>query len=157
MYDENGDLCFERPNEDLLALLTWPAELPAPIMAEQANYMVEQNQQLQNELGQALLAHRNDAERAQEATKQRDMQFQSDFRVMQTEFARRQTERQETSCVEWEKYEASACAEQQKTDEQRQTADAKWEELVQQLREDYVKRQKEMDEEHVHRDAELKE
>ncbi len=117
VYDENGDLCFEETNEDLLVLLMRPVALPTPISAEQAHYMIEQNQQLQHELDQALLAHRNDAERAQHTTKQRDAQFQSDFRAMQTAFAKRQAEWLEMSCGEWEKYEASAHAEQRKSDE----------------------------------------
>ncbi len=62
VYDANGDLCFEETNKDMLALLTWPVCPPMPISAEQAHYVVEQNQQLQCELDQALLAHWNDAE-----------------------------------------------------------------------------------------------
>ncbi len=117
VYDENGDLCFEEMNKDELALLTQLVYPPAPISAEQVNSMVEHNQQLQYELEQALLAHRNDAERVKHMTQQRDVQFQSDFRVMQAEFAKRQAEWLETSHTEKEKTEASACAEQQQSDE----------------------------------------
>ncbi len=63
-------------------------------------------------------------------TKQRDAQFQSDFRAMQTEFAKRQAEWLEMLHLEWEKHEASARDEQWKSDERREAADTKWEELV---------------------------
>ncbi len=64
--------------------------------------MIEQNQQLQSELEQALLAHRTNAEQAKQATQQRDMQFQSDFRVMKTELEQRQAEWLEKARVEKE-------------------------------------------------------
>ncbi len=157
VYNENGDLCLEEPeelNEDLQAILMWLVAPPTPISAEQVHYMVGQNQQLQFELDQALLAHQNDAERAQCTTKQRDAQFQSDIRAMQTEFAKRQAEWLETSHIEWGKYEASACEEQWKSDEQCKAADAKWEEVMQRLQDGYAKRQEEMDEEQACRDVE---
>ncbi len=167
VYDENGDLCFEEQrwryrrewseelNKALLAILTWPVSPPMPILAEQAQHMIEQNRQLQVELDQSLLAHQNDAERAQQATKQRDVQFQSDFRVIQTEFAKRQAEWQETSHVEQEISEEAMCMEQWESDEQWKVADAKWEAMVKQLQDDFTMRQKEMEEEHAHRDMEM--
>ncbi len=103
LCDQNGDLCFKETDEDELALLTQPVLRSAPILAEQVNAVVEQNQQLQSELEQSMLAHRNDAEHTQEMMKQRDVQFQSDFRAMQAEFARRQAEWAETSQVERDK------------------------------------------------------
>ncbi len=117
--------------------------------------MVEQNQQLQTELEQSMMAHRNDAEHVWEMMKQRDVQFQSDFRAMQTEFARKQAEWAEASRIEKEKYEASVRVEQQQSDEQRKAADAKWAALLKQLQDDHVKRQKEMEDEHVRREAEI--
>ncbi len=57
VYDENGDLCFEEVDEDQLALMMWSVPRRAPITAEQVDSMIEQNQQLQSELDQSLLAH----------------------------------------------------------------------------------------------------
>ncbi len=62
--------------------------------------MIEQNQQLQLELDQSLLTHHTDAEQTCEATKQRDVQFQSDFRAMKTEFEKRQAEWAEKAQVD---------------------------------------------------------
>ncbi len=88
-----------------------------PITTEQVNSFIEQNQQLQSELDQSLLAHRNDAEQAREVTKQTDAQFQSDFRVMRTEFEKSQAEWAKKARVDKERYEASVHVERQQSNE----------------------------------------
>ncbi len=102
--------------------------------------MIEQNQQLQSELEQALLAHRTDAEGAKQMTQQTDVQFQSDFRAMKTEFEWRQAEWQEKACVEKEQNEVSAHA---------------WEVFMQKLQDDHAKQQKELEEVYRRHDADL--
>ncbi len=110
----------------------------------QLDSMLEQNQQLQLKLDQALLAH----ERAQETMSQREAQVWSDFRAMMTEFERKQAEWAEERCIDMEKGEV-ALREKQKE------SDAKWAAWVKQLKDEQAKKQNEASYDYVQCIAEL--
>ncbi len=86
LCDNDGALCFEEVDKDQLAMMMQSVPRKVPVMAAQMDSVIEQNQQLQMELGQSLLMHHTDVEHAQEMMKQKDVQVQSDFRAMTTEF-----------------------------------------------------------------------
>ncbi len=94
-------------------MMMWLVPQRAPVTAGQMNSVIGQNQQLRMELHQSLLAHRTDAERAQEITKLRDAQVQSDFSAMRVEFEKRQAEWVEKVHVDKENSDAAIHAEQQ--------------------------------------------
>ncbi len=151
LCDQDGNLCFEEVNEDELAMMMQLVPQRAPVTAEQVDSVIEQNQQLQSELDQLLLAHRTDAERAHEIMKQRDAQVQSDFRAMTAEFEKRQVEWVKKVHVDKEKSDAAICVEQQRSKESK----AKWTAFMQWLRDDQVKHQKEADDDNACRATEI--
>ncbi len=94
MRDENGmilwnrkeQMCIEEDmDEDFLALQTRSVRKQVPTMAVELDSLVEQNQQLQTELGQSQFAHQTDVERAQELMAQKEVQNQADFKAMTAE------------------------------------------------------------------------
>ncbi len=111
LCDQDGNLCFEQADEDELALMMQLVPRTALTTAEQMDSMIEQNQQLQSELDQSLLAHWTDAKQARDITKQRDAQVQSDFRAMKAEFEKRQAEWVKKVHVDKEKSDAAIHAE----------------------------------------------
>ncbi len=155
LCDTDGNFCFEEVDEVQLALLMRSVPRRAPIMTEQMDSVIEQNQQLRLELEQSLLTHRTDAKRACEAMKQKDVQVQSDFRVMRTEFEKRQVEWAEKAHVDQEKYEVSIHVERKWSNKQCKESDVKWTAFMQPLQDDQAKRQKEAEGEHICLKAEV--
>ncbi len=106
LCNQDRNLCFEEVNEDELAMMMQSVPRRAPVTVEQVDSMIEQNQQLQMELYQLLLVHRNDAEHTQETMKQNEAQTPSDFRAMQAEFKQKKAEWAEKACIDKEKSDA---------------------------------------------------
>ncbi len=155
LYNQDGNLCFEPVDEDELALMMRSLPRRALITAEQMDSMIEQNQQLQSELDQSLLAHWTDAKRSHEAVKQRDAQIQSDFRAMEAEFEKRQAEWVKKACIDKEKRCGYSCGVtvEQRTEQTERCEE--WMAFVQQLQDDQAKHQKEADDDHAHREAKI--
>ncbi len=91
LWDNDGQLCYEEVEEDLLAVRT-RSLCKQVLTAAQLNSMVEQNQWLQQELEWLQFVHQTDAERAQELMSQKDAQNQSNFRAMTAEMERKKAE-----------------------------------------------------------------
>ncbi len=89
LWDSNGQMCIEEVDEDLLVIQTKSAHKQVPTTAVQIDSLVEQNQQLQTELGWAQFTHQTDVKHAQELLSQKEVQSQANHRAMTAELEKR--------------------------------------------------------------------
>ncbi len=90
LWNSNGQMCIEEEvDKDVLAIQTRLAHKQVPATAVQIDSLVEQNQRLQMELGQAQFAHQTYVECAQQLLSQEEAQSQADHSAMTAELEKR--------------------------------------------------------------------